>query len=283
MKKLPILQKNNFLNYSVLFISLLALNACFPKIDPRWSQIDKARPVTIQERTKACQLVQERTSEISSLRTLSEVTLNSDSGLQSLRLSLVFNSPTKIRFEILPPAQAVALYMATSSGAETLLIEPAKKEATKVKDSQDLVARFLKIRISPQDLAYILSARIPPRDLSRICSPSDGAEFFYSIDGPGITAFDSQSGQYWTISMQSGLLRTALLRRVTDEWPVISADFEEDDFADPRQLYPRKIELVLGNEILFTRIEPSIVKFNTVIPDTLFEMKIPGGYTVVEK
>jgi outer membrane lipoprotein-sorting protein len=269
----------------LILLLLFSLCACFPKPDPRWNQIESATKVSPQIKERTCQLLNARTNEISSLRALSEIVINSDSGVQSMRLSSVFSAPSKVRFEILPPAAAVALFIASSNENETLLLEPAKKQATKVQDPQDLIARLLKVRIMPQDLVYILSGRIPPRHLAKICEQSgtNEVEFFNSTDGPGVTIFDYQTGQYWTVSMGTGLLRTALIRRVTDDWPVIAADFEEDDFSDLKQLYPRRANLVLGNEALFARIEPSIVKFNTVIPSTLFELKIPGGYLVEEK
>ena len=277
---------SSFVLYTVI---LFSFTACFPRIDPRWNQIDDAIPVTPEIRKKACEYLRKRSTELSSLRTLSEVNLSSSEGLQSVRMSLVYQKANSIRIEILPPGAALALFLASSTEAGTLLLEPTKKLATKISDPQEMVARLLKIRIAPSDLAYILSARVPPRHLDKICPildqdlKSSKVAFYYSIDGPGVTIFDPESGQYWTVIMQSGLLRTALLRRVTDDWPVLAADFVEDDFADPSSLYPRQINLVLGNQVLQARLEPSIVKFNSAVPAALFELKVPGGYRVEEK
>ena len=265
------------------------LSACFPRPDPRWEKIATASKITPQIKDKVCDYLAKRSNELKSLRELSQLQLNSDDAYSSLRLSLVFQTPNQLRFEVLPPAAALSLFIASSTPKQTLLLEPTKKLATKIQDPQDLMAKLLKVRIPPQDFAYILSARMPPKSLIRICSPTleenetKGIFFFNSIDGPGVSILDYSNGEYWTVSMQSGLLRTALLRRARDEWPVLAADFEEDDFSDPSQLYPRRIDLVIGNELLFATLEPTIVKFNTAIPESLFNIQIPEGYRIEQK
>ena len=289
MKKSPIHKIIKTTN-RFLLLGLLAFQvACFPKPDPRWDQIPEAKKVEPYVRNKVCDYITKRSQELKSLRELSELRLNTDAGIQSLRLSLVFQTPNQLRFEVLPPAAALSLFIASSSDSKTLLLEPPKKKATEIEDPQNLMAKLLKVRILPQDFAYILSARIPPKYIARLCAPvtqesdTKAVEFFYSTDGPGVTIFDQETGQYWTVQMSSGLLRTALLRRTSDEWPVLAADFEEDDFSDPSQLYPRKVDLVFGNEVLFATLEPSIVKFNTAIPAALFDIKIPAGYKIEQK
>ena len=175
MKKFLKQKYRKIIKSGFLFIVLFSLLACVPKIDPRWNQIEQARVVTPQIKDKVCELIKKRTGELQSLRTLSDLRLNLDGSNQSLRLSLVFQTPNKVRFEVLPPAAALSLFIASSNEAQTLLLEPTKKKATTVSDPQDLMSRLLKIRLLPQDLVYILSARIPPRHLDRICASSVSA------------------------------------------------------------------------------------------------------------
>ncbi|NMC62048.1 MAG: hypothetical protein GYA55_02665 [SAR324 cluster bacterium] len=260
----------------IFLLGMFLATSCAPKqiILP---QI-QGRALTPEERQVIFNSLQEKFDAVQSAKILYDANFTNRDETQSLRLVAVFEKPEHLRLETFPDTSFLSLQLMVMNGTIVSLIDNTSHKAFLTNNAERLLRRFLKLPIGAADLIAILSGRISATDLKKMRS---GENFnVYANEELGRYLISKGDGDIiWEVNKFSLQVEDVVYRNIFNDEVILRAHCNDIINEGAIQM-PSNINIEVPGERLQFDFKARTSRINQTIPENLFEVEIPSGFSV---
>lgn len=250
----------------VLLIGLVFLSGCSRKLE----LLRLTDPFEQAKIEPLIQSLRAHSEALISYKILTKATITNDNRKEVLRYAVVADQAERLRIEALPLNGFYTLALLVANGSKVLFLDPAEKVAYLGTDPSQLIGRFFKVALKPEDLAALLVGVIP-------CSAFEHSfEVYQDKNATLVELSTSNNLMRFHVDLKNLNLVALEIRSPHTEMPLLIANYQGS--------------MAVRNYKLPQLVSLNLLKFDTQVSlnlqtaiiekpkGSLFEISIPDDY-----
>jgi outer membrane lipoprotein-sorting protein len=262
---------------ALLIVCAITLSGCFNRLAIEKPRIS-GHEVPADQESQIFDRLRAASGDVQSFRAVSETRITYKEESTRLRHAFLFKKPSQLRLETFPTNANYSLNLLIANPGKVTLVEPSEHMATIASSGANLIRKSFYIPADEKDLISFLCGRISEGMLQATLD-DEKHRMLVNEESSTITLIKGDFDYYWELDAETLLLKRALLRnRITDRFELAITYEAYADIEGGK--VPEIIKLEMPTESLVATFALRSQKMNLELPDSLFQVRIPGTYTV---